>query len=153
MLFRAPTVLAVAFFAGFVLAKKCQPGEYRDANGDCQNCADGSISPLRIHASLVLPVKAPILRIRNAKSALRERTTTSQVVSAVIAKLATSTTYQVQRAAANVALASTPTTPGRTATNAPPLSRTLSPDRTRTMIARNRTNEPLNPILLTLATW
>ncbi|KIO29695.1 hypothetical protein M407DRAFT_21121 [Tulasnella calospora MUT 4182] len=44
MLFRAPTVLVAAFFAGLVLAERCQPGEYRDNSGKCHDCADGYIS-------------------------------------------------------------------------------------------------------------
>ncbi|KIO29697.1 hypothetical protein M407DRAFT_21123 [Tulasnella calospora MUT 4182] len=45
MIFRAPTLLVIALFTSLVLAERCNPGEYRDGNGRCRDCADGYISP------------------------------------------------------------------------------------------------------------
>lgn len=44
MLFRAPAVLVAALCASFVLARDCNPGEYKDAGGVCRDCADGSVN-------------------------------------------------------------------------------------------------------------
>lgn len=43
MLFRSP-VIAVALLASFVVAKTCQPGEYRGLDKKCYDCAAGYVS-------------------------------------------------------------------------------------------------------------
>lgn len=45
MLFRAPTVLVTAWFAVSVMAAACRSGEYKNTQGQCKTCADGTISP------------------------------------------------------------------------------------------------------------
>ncbi|KAG8946371.1 Dihydroxyacetone synthase [Tulasnella sp. 408] len=93
MLFRTP-VLVVALVTSCVLAKTCQPGEYRGPDKKCYDCAAGYVSPpLRIRASRALLAKARTPPTRNVRSALQDTITTSQEEPAASAILDTSTTY------------------------------------------------------------